>query len=251
MKSHEKTEIHNAYEGFLQIPPPNGDFQFVDVSRYVPCKETDEEQPKIPILDRNGAKTKFWGLSQIDPDSPWEELMANDTRTRELTADEFAEWSRRSLWKATRPTGAYRACPHAYCVSTYEDSVQRYEFECAARSIHDQGRGMIFTSSRNVWAYHFPGDGFYYWKMNECFKQCDLINRVAIATVIFLRKKEDPDWFNGRDDMCLRTHSYGTFLERFGFDRLARYHNGIIKPIEIRRFGAAEVKVYDFDEVTA
>ena len=246
-----KTITQNTYDGFLPVPPSVGNFRYVDVSKYIPGKETDAPQPKILILKKDGSKTGFVGLPQTDPAKNWESLMTDDTRTRELTPDEFVEWSRRCFWKNSSPHGLYRACPHSYTLSDYEDTQQRYEYECAAKTIHAQGRGMIFCNSKNVWRYHFPGDGLYYWLMSNSWKESNLMNRVEITTVIFLRKKEDPDWFNGRDDLCLRTFSYGTFLERFGFDRLARYHNGTFKPIEIRRFGSDEVNVYDYDEVTA
>ena len=240
-----------VYDPFLIPFPLQGKCKHVDISSYTPHGESEAKQPLIQILNRNGGKTGFVGLPQINPDSPWNGLTANDTRTRELTPDEFAEWARRSLWKATRPNGMYRSCPHEYCVSAYEDTPKRYEFECAAKTIHFQGRGMIFTTSRNVWSYHFPGDGYYYWGMDACWKRCNLINRAEIAKTVFLRKTDDPDWHNGRDDLCLRTHTNGTFLERFGFDKLARFHSGTIKPIEVRRFGTDEVKIYDYEEVTS
>jgi len=247
----KNTTLTPAYAPFLPLTPLEGDSQYVDVKQYIPYDQKSERQPKTIILDRHGNKTPFFGLQQIVPGRPWEELMQNDTRTRELTSEEFTEWARRCLWKATRPNGIYRNCPHAYTLSIYEDTRQRYEFECAAKTVYNQGRGMLFSMSKNVWPYYFSGDGHYSWCMDSCWKESNLMNRVEIATTIFLRKKEDPDWFNGRDDLTLRTFSYGTFLERFGFDRLARYHSGTIKPIEIRRFGTDEVKVYDFNEVTA
>ena len=243
----KKIPLPKPYEPFIATEPRKDGFQFVDATRYLSPEVANKPQPKTPILDASGRATGFFGLPLPDPAKNWVELMANDTTTRELTPDEFKEWARRSHWTTTSPNWIYRSCPHQYCVSQYEDTRQRLEFECAAKTIVGQGRGMIFGSSQNVWSYFFPGDGYYYWQMDTCWKESTLINRAEIATTNFFRKKNDPVFYNGRDDEVVRTFTDCMFLEKHSIFGLAPIRYGVVPPIEVRRFGDDEVRIHDYE----